>query len=36
MVMPVKCKGILITMFGIYARYQWIKVKVMCWKLECR
>ena len=36
MVMPVKNKGILIIIFGIYTRCQQMKFKVMCWKFERR
>ena len=36
MVMPVKNKGILIIIFGIYTRCQSMKFKVMCWKFERR
>ena len=34
--MPVKYKGILIIIFGIYTRCQLMKVNIMGWKFECR
>ena len=34
--MPVKNKGILIIIFGIYTRCQQMKVGDMCRKFECR
>ena len=36
MVMPVKYKDILIIIFGIYTRCQYMNYRVMCRKLECR
>ena len=36
MVEPVRNNGILIIIFGIYTRCQWMIVKVMFRKLDCR
>ena len=36
MVMPVKYKGILVIIFGIYTHCQQMKFRVMCRKFECR